>query len=176
MQAVVVYESMYGNTHLIADAIAAGLRPQFEVTVVSVSDAGGDVLAGADLVVVGGPTHGRGMSRAVSRAGAADAANKPGSRLTLELGALGPGLRDWFDTVGQHTGKAAAFDTRGDAPAWMSGRACKGIARKLRGHGFDLAAEPASFLVSKENRLLDGEQGHAREWGERLAAACTSPN
>ena len=26
MKAVVVYESMYGNTHLVADAIGAGLR------------------------------------------------------------------------------------------------------------------------------------------------------
>lgn len=67
MRAVVVYESMYGNTHLIADAIAAGLSARFEVRVVPVSEAGADVLEGADLVVVGGPTHGHGMSRAVSR-------------------------------------------------------------------------------------------------------------
>ena len=172
MRAVVVYESMYGNTHLIADAIAAGLSARFEVRVVPVSEAGADVLAGSDLVVVGGPTHGHGMSRAVSRKGAAEAAGKPGSGLTLDPDALGPGLRDWFGAVGQHAVKAAAFDTRGDAPAWLSGRASKGVARELRGHGFDLVAEPESFLVSKENRLLDGEQDHARAWGARLAAAC----
>ena len=40
MRAVVVYESMYGNTHLIADAIATGLRPRFEARVVPVSGAG----------------------------------------------------------------------------------------------------------------------------------------
>ena len=171
MRAVVVYESMYGNTHLIADAIAAGLSARFEVRVVPVSKAGADVLEGADLVVVGGPTHGHGMSRAVSRKGAAEAASKPGSGLSLDPDALGPGLRDWFGAVGQHTVKAAAFDTRGNAPAWVSGRASKGVARELRGHGFDLVAEPESFLVSKENRLLDGEQDHARAWGARLAAA-----
>ena len=28
MRALVVYESMYGNTHLVAEAIARGLRPR----------------------------------------------------------------------------------------------------------------------------------------------------
>ena len=39
MRAVVVYESMYGNTHLVADAIGAGLITAFEVSVVPVSEA-----------------------------------------------------------------------------------------------------------------------------------------
>src|SRR5437870_872583 len=33
MDALVVYESMYGNTHLIASALAEGLREHAEVTV-----------------------------------------------------------------------------------------------------------------------------------------------
>ena len=65
--AVVVYESMYGNTHLVADAIGAGLRPAFDVTVVPVTQAGPAILDGADLIVVGGPTHVHGMSRASKR-------------------------------------------------------------------------------------------------------------
>ena len=51
MRAVVVYESMYGNTHLIADAIGAGLEADFDVRVVPVSHAGPEVIAEADLVV-----------------------------------------------------------------------------------------------------------------------------
>jgi flavodoxin len=54
MRAVVVYESMYGNTHRIANAIAAGLEAAFDVRVVPVSHAGPEVIADADLVVVGG--------------------------------------------------------------------------------------------------------------------------
>jgi flavodoxin len=42
MHAVVVYESMYGNTHLIADAIGAGLEAAFDVRVVPVSHANRD--------------------------------------------------------------------------------------------------------------------------------------
>jgi flavodoxin len=45
----------YGNTHLIADAIGAGLRAAFDVSVVPVSKAGPEVLADADLVMVGLP-------------------------------------------------------------------------------------------------------------------------
>ena len=49
MQAVVVYESMYGNTHLVADAIGAGLSTVFDVRVVPVSQVSQTVLADADL-------------------------------------------------------------------------------------------------------------------------------
>ena len=54
MRAVVVYESMYGNTHVVADAIGAGLKTAFDVSVVPVSQASPAVLADADLLVVGG--------------------------------------------------------------------------------------------------------------------------
>jgi flavodoxin len=67
MRAVVVYESMYGNTHLVADAIGAGLSTALNVSVVPVSQASQAVLADASLVVVGGPTHVHGMSRAAPR-------------------------------------------------------------------------------------------------------------
>jgi flavodoxin len=59
MRAVVVYESMYGNTHLIADAIGAGLETAFDVRVVSVTQAKPEVIAEADLVVVGGWSRSR---------------------------------------------------------------------------------------------------------------------
>src|SRR5690348_5925620 len=111
MRAVVVYESMYGNTHQVADAIGAGLGTAFDVSVVPVSQAGPQVLAGTDLVVVGGPTHAHGMSRASTRKAAIEAAGKPVSGLKVEPDALGPGLREWFGSLGSYPVKAAAFDT-----------------------------------------------------------------
>ena len=39
MRAVIIYESMYGNTHTIAEAIARGLEPGNEVAVVPVAGA-----------------------------------------------------------------------------------------------------------------------------------------
>ena len=171
MRAVVVYESMYGNTHLIAEAIGAGLETAFEVSVVPVAEADAAALAGADLVVAGGPTHAHGMTRAATRKAAVEAASKPVSPLKVEPDALGPGLRDWFGSLGRYPIKAAAFDTRIHAPAALTGRASKGVARLLREHGFDVIAEPESFLVTKQDRLEPQETGRAREWGSKLAAA-----
>jgi hypothetical protein len=171
MRAVVVYESMYGNTHHVADAIGAGLGAAFDVSVVPVSQASQAVLADADLIVAGGPTHMHAMSRPRTRKFAAEAANKPVSPLEIEPGALGPGLREWFASLVWHPVKAAAFDTRLHGPAAMTGRASKGIARMMRTHGFDVIAEPESFLVTKQDRLEPGEISRAREWGTRLAAS-----
>jgi hypothetical protein len=171
MRIVVVYESSYGNTHLIADAVAEGLRAGNDVQVVPVSEARQELIADADLVVVGGPTHVHGMSRGKTRQAAAEAADKPGSGLTLDADSSGPGLRDWFEALQPVHTNAAAFDTRIDAPAVITGRASKGISRQLRRHGFREIAEPASFLVTKDSHLAPGQQTDARRWGEQLATA-----
>ena len=171
MRAVVVYESMYGNTHQVADAIGAGLGTGFDVSVVPVALAGPEVLADADLVVVGGPTHAHGMSRAATRKAAVEAADKPAGGLTVEPGALGPGLREWLGALSRHPVKAAAFDTRVHGPAALTGRASKGADRLLRAHGFDVVAAPESFLVTRQDRLEPQETTRARDWGAKLAAS-----
>ena len=174
MRAVVVYESMYGNTHLVADAIAAGLADEFEVEVVSVHDATADVLDGAVLLVVGGPTHAHSMSRASTRASAAEDAAKPEKHLELDPDAYGDGLREWFDTLDRLGGAAAAFDTRVDMPAALSGRASKAIAKHLDRQGCRLVAEPESFLVTRDSHLEPQEVERATGWGRRLAASVAS--
>jgi hypothetical protein len=80
------------------------------------------VLADASLVVVGGPTHVHGMSRAATRKSAVQAAHQPVSPLQVEADALGPGLREWFGSLGRYPVKAAAFDTRMHGPASLTGR------------------------------------------------------
>jgi Flavodoxin len=170
MRAVVVYESMYGNTHQVAGAIGDGLRSGLDVSVVAVAQARPADLDGADLVVVGGPTHAHGMSRPATRKAAVEAADKPVSPLTVEPDALGPGLREWFGTLGRYPVPAAAFDTRVHLPATFTGRAAKGVARELRSHGFRLIADPESFLVTKQDRLEPQETERARAWGAELAA------
>jgi hypothetical protein len=170
MRAVIVYESMYGNTHHVADAIGDGLRASLDVRVVPVAEAGPADVDGADLVVVGGPTHAHGMSRPATRKAAVEAADKPASPLTVEPDAPGPGLREWFGALGRCPAQAAAFDTRVHMPAAITGRAAKGVARELRAHGFQLIAEPESFLVTKQDRLEPQETERARAWGAELAA------
>ena len=77
MHTLLIYESMYGNTHAIAAAIAEGFRPNGDVRVVPVSEATDDLVTWADLVIVGGPTHARGMTTPGSRTSAVEAAAKP---------------------------------------------------------------------------------------------------
>lgn len=167
-----MYESMYGNTHVVATAIAEGLREHMQVTVVPVREAEESLVTDADVVVVGGPTHAHGMSHANTRQGAVTAAEKPDSELVLDAGddrdAYGFGLREWFDALPALTTNAAAFDTRADMPAALSGRASKGIARRLRRHGAQVIADPESFFVTKANHLEPDEESRARQWGQHL--------
>jgi len=174
MRAVVVYESMFGNTHAIADAIGQGLEPLDGVVVVPVVEAGRERLVHADLLVVGGPTHFHGMSRTSTRKWAASTAQKPKNDLVLDRDAHGPGLRDWLRSLGDGRTKVAAFDTRFKGPAVLRGRASRAISRELRSHGFEMVVKPESFFVTLQNHLGPGEEARAREWGERLAASVVS--
>jgi hypothetical protein len=169
MQAVVVYESMYGNTHVVADAIGRGISSVLDVKVVPVTEATTHEVALADLLVVGGPTHAHGMSRRSTRKSAVNATRRPATTLTLDPGSEG-GVRDWLASLPPVKAKAVAFDTRFKGPAAITGRASRGITRGLRRRGFDVVAKPESFFVDKQNCLLDGEEDRAIAWGEQLAA------
>lgn len=172
MKAVVVYESMYGNTHEIASAIGEGLDAFGDAVVVALDRADAELVRSADLLVVGGPTHVHGMSRASTRQAAVAAAAEDDA-LEIDPDAPGPGLRGWLDDLDVNGRDVAAFDTRMHGPPALTGRASKGIARRLRHGGAALVAEPESFLVTKENQLDPHEHEHARAWGRQLGARTT---
>ncbi|MFN8186672.1 MAG: flavodoxin domain-containing protein [Gaiellales bacterium] len=168
MKAVVVFESLYGNTHAVADAVADGLRQGAEVEVVPVTDAAPQMVAGVDLLVVGGPTHVHGLSSNLSRKGAADGARKKGHP---EPDVHGPALRTWFDGLEKAPdGRAAAFDTRAGGPKLLTGSAAGGISRRLRHHGYEVVGEESFVVEDMEGPLRHGELERAREWGRGLAA------
>lgn len=174
MNVVVVFESLFGNTHEVAEAIADGAQtadPTAEVACVRVSEADPEVAKTADLLVVGGPTHMHGMTSGLSRKMGLTAEEKKDEeeRHEIEPGAEGPGVRDWFADLPRAVkgSKAAAFDTRADAR--MAGGAAHGIARRLRRHGYDLVAEPEGFIIEgTEGPLRAGEPDRARAWGANL--------
>jgi hypothetical protein len=176
MRALVIYESMYGNTHMVADAIVRGLADEgTDAVAISVAAATPEKVVGTDLVVVGGPTHVHSMSRESTRAAAVENANKPASDLHLDPGAEGEGLREWFDSLptgieAGTAGAAAAFDTRIHRTAALTGRASKGISKRLQHHGYTEVVEPESFFVDPDV-LEPGEEQRAREWGQHLACA-----
>ena len=171
MRAVIVYESMYGNTHAVANSVAEGLRDKAcDVTVMPVGRATPELIDHCDLLIVGGPTHVHGLPRPSTRKAAAEAAEKPGSGLVLEPGAPGPGLREWLhDLAPGNGGSAAAFDTRMEGPSLFTGQASHGIAQRLRRRGYQITGPVQSFMVSKQNVLGPAETERARTWGAALA-------
>jgi hypothetical protein len=170
MRALVIYESMFGSTRTLAEAIADGLRPIADVRVVRAAEADSRVREGVDLIVAGAPTHAWSMPRANTRRGAPSYAAKPGSGLVLEPGANEePGVREWLKTLTPLQVDAAAFDTRINKPRLITGSASRAIGRALARRGAHLVAAPNSFLVDKRSHLIAGEVDRAREWGVLLS-------
>ncbi|HVV35704.1 MAG TPA: flavodoxin domain-containing protein [Acidimicrobiales bacterium] len=168
MRAVVIYESMYGNTRQIAEAIAEGFGDN--ATTCAVAFVTDDDLA-ADFLVVGGPTHAHGMSRASTRKSAEDRIRLGQAEGHMDDHAdLTTGVREWLESVDLTGRTAAAFDTRMHAPSIFTGRASKGIARRLRRAGATVIGEPTSFFVTKHAELADGELDRARAFGASLGA------
>jgi flavodoxin len=174
MRALVAYESMYGNTAAVGEAIAASLRAcGLEVEAGPVSKIEPERAGEVDFLVVGGPTHAHGMSTSATRKTAASDEKNTFADPTVE-----PGLRSWVKRLPRGEGRfAAAFDTRIDKSSILTGSAAKGIGRRLKGRGFRLVVGPECFLVSGQNRLLEREIEHATTWAKELAerAAAAAP-
>jgi len=83
-------------------------------------------------------------------------------------------MRGWLARIGAGQGFAAAFDTRLSGIPALTGRASRGISALLKRRGYRLLAAPESFLVSKQNALLDGETARARSWGALLGEEARS--
>ena len=160
---MVVYESMWGSTKAVAEAIAEGLAAAGPVRVVEVGEAGAELGEYVDLVVVGGPTHAFGMTRESTRA---DAATQHGPVISRT------GVREWLEQAHLPSGVPyAAFDTKVAKPN-LPGSAAKGIDKALHKLGARRAAEATTFRVNgKWDGLLDGELDRARGWGTTLAAS-----
>jgi hypothetical protein len=174
MRALVTFESVYGNTRAIAEAVGEGLRPIGEVSVVSQDDLTPQLTAEAELVVVGAPTHMHGLPTSFTRKMAAKASEEEGVEVDPSAEA-GPGIRTWLSEQSGEGRAAAAFDTRADKNPALTGSAARGIAKRLRRAGFELTAEPESFFVDDaEGPLADGEVDRARDWGAAVARQATS--
>jgi Flavodoxin len=162
MKVMIVYESMFGNTHHVAQAIGDGLReaqPDAEVQCIPVGEASAEV-SSVDLLVVGGPTHIRGMTTGFSR----------------KMGISGEEKAEAKGEPAHELGcakEAAAFDTRLNSR--MAGGASHGIARRLFRHGYYLVSDPEGFVVEDAyGPLHAGEIERAKQWGAQLVKASAS--
>ena len=161
-RALIIVESYFGNTRAIAEAVTAGLLDGgAEAQVVDVSQAPSTLPADLDLLVLGAPTHNRGLPTATSRAKACEQKGTRGSS---------HGIGEWLGSTALPASlNVSAFDTvvsRG----WLSGSAAKAIAKALRRHQGRETTSVRSFVVTaSKGPLAGGEETDARSWGRKLA-------
>ena len=154
MLTVVIYDTKFGNTAKVAEAIARGAGTRGSVRVLDTAEAARSLAERPDLLLIGGPTQKRGPSPA----------------LRGFVAALPSSLRGV---------PAAAFDTRYRGATWLMGSAAGDAARRLGNAGARLAAAPESFFIARggplEGQGLEaGELERAEAWGRSVGAAATS--
>jgi flavodoxin len=151
---VVIYDTKFGNTAKVADAIARGAGARGSVKVGDTAEADRLLAERPDLVVIGGPTQRRGPS--------------PALRACVD--ALSSSLRDV---------PVAAFDTRYRGATWLMGSAASDVSKRLGNAGARLAAPSESFFITRDGPpasqgLEAGELLRAETWGRLIATAAPS--
>jgi hypothetical protein len=161
MRALVVYESFWGNTKAVAEAVAHGLGGAAVSEVSAIGPVEWDEL---DLLVVGGPTHAFSMSRPSTR----HDAHSQGA----PSGAEERGLREWLDALPADLAvPVATFDTRASMVRNLPGSAAKAASKELKRHHHGRVVDRRSFYVSDSaGPLVDDELERAAAWGAELAA------
>lgn len=155
MKTIILYESFFGNTRLIAEAIGKSLKKNHEVQVLNVTNINWYNIAKSELLIVGSATRGF----------------RPCPDTKLFLNSIPPN--------GLNGKKVAAFDTRISLPEIESkalrllvktgGYAAKHIAKALIKKGGNLVIHEEGFLVKGEKGpLVDGEPERAASWAEQI--------
>jgi flavodoxin I len=146
MKALIVYDSVYGNTERIARAIAEAITPSNEVKVLRAGEANPSELASVDLLIVGSPTHGGRATPAIQ------------------------GLLNEVPKLSLQGIDAAAFDTRRSTKlVAVFGYAAERIARNLETKGVSPIAPPEGFFVTgTKGPLKEGELERAAGWAKGI--------
>lgn len=139
MKALVLYDSVHGNTERVARAIAGALKGSYAVRIAKADSKKLADARGADLLIVGGPTHRHRMSRRLA------------------------GVLKSVPNKSLKGVPMAAFGTRYRMPAWLSGSSAGEISRRLRTLGGRLVLPPESFFVARDNPPDGGKRRHEQE-------------
>lgn len=153
MNALVVYDSQFGNTERIALAIASASHAFGQAQAVRVDPAHTVELQGVDVLIMGCPTQGWRPTRAMQS------------------------FLDSLATGDLHDKSIACFDTRFRKPRWLTGSAASVMAKRLQKRGIELLAPPESFFViGKEGPLYSGEVERAATWATMLLKRIEIPH
>lgn len=168
MRALVVYESVFGNTAAVARAVGEGLSRHGAATVADVRGVRPEYAERFDLLVVGGPARAFWPGHGVHRPNPA----LPG-RAHFLPGRPETGLREWLRMLpaDRHSEAVATFGVRPVDPRLPAGTTARHAAHVLQHLGYVLVAEPISFHVKRSGGpLVPGERARAAVWGDDLGA------
>ncbi len=146
MNALVVYDSKFGNTEKIAKAIAEKLSSYGQAETVLAGKADPQELGDTDILIIGSPTQ----------------AWRPTEP-----------VQSFIKNIPEETLKgmhAAGFDTRFRKTRLLTGSAARVMTKRLEKKGADIIIPPESFFVSgMEGPLIEGEEKRASEWAKTIA-------
>jgi hypothetical protein len=163
MKAVVVYESLWGNTAAVARAIAEGIGGG--TPALTTSEATAEALADVDLIVAGAPLLAFNLPNDKMR----DSIGKDPAHAQHPPDLSHPSMRAWLATLPPKQGRAAAFETR---IWWSPGSSAAKILKMLAGLGYQPIGKGQRFVVEGTyGPLREGEIERARAWGAELAQA-----
>ncbi len=145
MNTLIIYDSTFGNTAQLAQAMADKLGEHGAARIATANEVGLTGVNDIDLLLVGGPTQRHGIS--------------PNMKMFLKS----------FPRRSLQGVYAGTFDTRYHMPAWKSGSAAHEITSRLRRTGVSIITEPESFFVAeREGPLEEGELERAAAWAEEI--------
>src|SRR5262245_23573608 len=145
MHILVIYETQFGNTEQIAQAIAQALGECGSVRLEPMGKVGYALEQGVDLLVLGSPTQHHEAT---------------------------PDMLAWLDHIPPNALDGmpiAVFDTRYHMSKLFSGSAAHVIGKEVQNRGGRLIAPPESFFVTgREGPLEAGEVERAASWASTL--------
>lgn len=162
MKAVVVYETLWGNTASVAKAIAEGLGSGTKA--LNTTEAEKIKTADYDLIVAGAPVLAFNLPTETIR----ESIKANPGKAPKPADFSNPSLRSWLDKLPKGNGKCAAFETR---IWWSPGGSIPGIFRRLRRAGHSPLGKGKKFIIQGSyGPMREGELEKAKEWGAELAS------
>lgn len=151
----IIYDSCYGNTQQIAEAVKAGFGVNYNIKLVAAKEATASDIENIDLLIVGSPTHG---------------------------GWYTEFIKAFIESISEDALqgiKACSFDTSipTDNQGFIKskliklfGNAAPRIAKRLKKKGATIISSESFWVLGTKGPLKEGEVKRAAEWAGNLAA------